>query len=86
MLIDITVFVGSFCVVNLLISFGDSEIDLYQAERENDMINWTLDSDTAHLSHDHDLIARKIKLFDSLSEDDFRLSIWIDLIDALKDK
>ena len=86
MLIDITVFVGSFCVVNSLRSFSDSRINLYQTERENNMIKWTLDSDTTHLSHDHDLIARKIKLFDSLSENDFRLSIGIDLTIALKSK
>ena len=86
MLIDITVFVGSFCVVNLLISFSDNSINLYQAEHENNMIKWTLGSDTTHLSHDHDLVARKIKLFDSLSENDFRLSIGIGLTITLKDK
>ena len=86
MLIDIALVVDDFCVVNSLISFSDSRINLYQAERENNMIKWTVYSDITHLSHDHDLVARKVKLFDSLSENDFRLPIGIDLTIALRSK
>ena len=46
MLIDITSFIGSFCVENAVKSFSDSKINLYQAtEGEIDMIKGTVDLD-----------------------------------------
>ena len=42
--------------------------------------------DTNYLSHDHNLIAWQIKLFDSLSENNFGLPIRIRLIIAFKGK
>ena len=34
---------------------------------------------SAYFCHDNNLIARKLELFDSLSEDDLRLSVRVDL-------
>ncbi len=33
----------------------------------------------AYLGHDHELLAREVKLFDRLSEDNLRLAVRVDL-------
>ena len=40
----------------------------------------------SYLSHDHDLVARQIKLFDSLSEDNFGMPIRVHLTIAMQGK
>ena len=77
MLIDITLFVGSFCVKYSGRSFSDRKKHLLQVEVENN----TMGTRVRHtcLGHGYNLVARKVKLFDSLSENNFRFPIRIGL-------
>ena len=82
MLIDITLFVGGFCVENSVASSSDREKYLLQVEGENN----TMESGVryTYLGHDHNLVAWKVKLFDSLSENNFRFPIRIGLAIQLR--
>ena len=80
MLIDITVIVTS-------IYRGKSPfyntMYLQKFKCQNDMIKEKVDTLT-HLSHDHDLVARKVKLLDRLPDDNIGMPIRIHLIMQFK--
>ena len=82
MLIDITFIVT--IIGNWSQSSSYRKKYLYQLKGQNSMIQ--VKSRYTYLSHDHDLVAWQVKLFDSLSENDFGMPIRIHLIIAPQGK
>ena len=78
MLIDITIVVTN--ILNSDKSSSHRTINLYPLKGQNDI--WQTKNGYTYLSHDYNLVAWEAKLFDSLSKDDFGMSIRIDLIIA----
>jgi hypothetical protein len=78
MLIDITIAVTN--IVNSLKSSPHRTIKLCQLKGQNNILK----NEYTCLSHDYNLVAWEAKLFDSLSKDDFGMSIRINLIIARK--
>ena len=82
MLIDISIAVTSTYSHGISSSYRKKH--LYQLKGQNNTIQ--VESRCTYLRHDHDLVARQVKLFDSLSEDNFGTPIGIYLIITIQDK
>ena len=83
MLIDVIFIAAS--IVNWSKSSSYLKKYLYQLKRQNNNMIQVISRHT-HLCHDHDPIAWQVKLFDSLSEDNFGMPIRIHLIIAPQGK
>ena len=81
MLIYITIIVTSIESHGIFSSYRIKY--LYPLKGQNNMIS--AESRYTYLGHDDDLVARQVKLFDSLSENNFGMPIRIHLVIAIHD-